>query len=168
MATITLDKFNRSLSDLVRTGAIGEAIHRATAEVGIRAVESSQRNYLRGPRPAFLGRVSGALARSVRFKTTPRQDHIKLTLSAGGGPAQVDYAAIHEYGFSGSGEVKQHTRSTAFGRPVAPFTVGPYTRNMTIRPRPYLRPGRDKALKEAPRIFTSEIGRTIRRGLEGL
>ena len=30
MATITLDEFNRSLSDMVRTGAIGEAIHRAT------------------------------------------------------------------------------------------------------------------------------------------
>ena len=168
MATITIQKFADDLSQLVKTGALGKALHRGTIEVGVEAKKATQRDFLRGPRPSRLGAITGNLRRSVRKKTTPRRDHIRLTLSAGGGPAQVDYAAIHEYGFSGSVQVKQHTRSTAFGRPVAPFTVGPYTRNMTIRPRPYLRPGRDKALKEAPRIFTSEIGRTIRRGLEGL
>mgnify|MGYP003120958836 FL=1 len=137
MATITLDEFNRSLSDMVRTGAIGEAIHRATAEVGIRAVAITQRDYLRGPRPERLGRVSGALARSVRFKTRPTQRAVFLSLTAGGGPEGVTYARKHELGEG-------------------------------IRPRPFLRPGRDEAIQEAPRIFTSEIGRTIRRGLGGL
>lgn len=136
MATITLDEFQGRLQSMVRTGALGEAIHRATAEVGIRAVEFSQRDYLRGPRPAKLGRVSGALARSVRFKTRPTRRSVFLTLSAGGGPEGVWYARMHELGIG-------------------------------IKPRPFLRPGRDDALKEAPRIFTAEIGDTLRRGLGG-
>ena len=168
MATITLDEFRGRLQSMVRTGALGEAIHRATAEVGMLAVEFSQRDYLRGPRPAKLGRVSGALARSVRFSTRPTEKAVLLTLSAGGGPEGVSYARIHEKGAtSGTVTVQRHTRSTLFGRTVEPFSVGPYSRRLNVRARPYLRPGRDKALKEAPRIFTAEIGDTLRRGLGG-
>ena len=134
MATITLEQFNKRLSDMVRTGELGQALHRATAEVGILAVEFTQRDYLRGPRPEKLGRVTGALARSIRFKTRPTKSAIFMTLTGGGGPEGVDYARKPELGEG-------------------------------IRARPFLRPGRDDAVKHAPRIFTAELGQSIRRGL---
>jgi len=167
MSTVTLQRFAKDLSELVRTGALGKALHRGTIDVGVVAKKSAQMDFLRGPRPALLGAITGDLRRSVRKKTTPTSKFVRLTLSAGGGPAQVDYAAVHEFGFTGAVQVKQHTRTTVFGRTVDPFQVGPYTRMMDIRARPYLRPGRDKALQQAPQIFTAEIGDTLRRGLGG-
>lgn len=134
MSKITLQQFNDRLVDMVRTGELGQAIHRATAEVGINATRITIADYLRGPRPERLGRVSGALSRSVRFKTRTTKSAVFLTLQAGGGPEGVDYARKHEEGIG-------------------------------IRPRPFLRPGRDEAIEDAPRIFTAEIGSAIRRGL---
>ena len=52
----------------------------------------------------------------------------------------MSYAGVHEFGYSGTVTVPAHTRTQAFGRPTKPFTVGPYSRRMNIRPRPFVKP----------------------------
>ena len=53
----------------------------------------------------------------------------------------MSYAGVHEFGFSGTVTVPAHTRTMVFGkRAKVPFTVGPYSRRMNIRPRPFVRP----------------------------
>lgn len=56
----------------------------------------------------------------------------------------VDYAAIHEYGFKGAVSVKQHLRlvKQAFGRPLkSPVwaTVGAHSKNVSMPERSFLR-----------------------------
>ena len=168
MATVTLDQFHRNIREMVRTGEMGRALHRAASQSAGEMVGNTQDNYLRGPRPAFLGRVSGALARSVRFKTTPRNNGITVNLMAGGGPESVDYARVHELGDNRTITVKQHTRTMVFGKTVAPFSVGPYGRKQNVRARPYLKPSRNEILRErVPAIFTEEIRETMQRLFTG-
>ena len=55
----------------------------------------------------------------------------------------VEYAGIHEYGFSGSVQVKSFQRemTKAFGKPISPtqVTVRAHTRNINIAERSFLR-----------------------------
>ena len=163
MSVIGIKEFDRSLKKLVRTGEMGKALHRGTIEVGAVAKASTQRDHLRGPRPSKLGAITGDLRRSIRKKTTPLADHVRLTITAGGGPARVDYAGIHEFGFNGAMTIASHIRSTAFGRQVQPFTVPSHTRTVSIRARPFVRPGLQEGLRRAPDIFTAEISDTLKK-----
>jgi hypothetical protein len=168
MSDVSLDTFRDNLREMVRTGEIGRALMRATDEAGNLMILTANTDYLRGPRPLRLGRVSGALARSLRKKITPRRDGITLQLMAGGGPEGVKYARVHELGDTRTIPVKQHTRTMLFGKTVPPFSVGPYSRKQNVRARPYLKPSRNKVLEEkAPKIFADELGRTIQRLFTG-
>ena len=137
MADISISQFRDNLREMVRTGEMGRALHRAASESAIEMVTNSEVNYLRGPRPAFLGHVSGALARSVRFKTTPRNNGITVNLMAGGGPENVDYARRHELG--------EGIRARPYLRP---------SRDEILRER-------------VPAIFTEEIRETMQRLFTG-
>ena len=137
MADISISQFRDNLREMVRTGEMGRALHRAASQSAGEMVGNTQDNYLRGPRPAFLGRVSGALARSVRFKTTPRNNGITVNLMAGGGPESVDYARRHELG--------EGIRARPYLRP---------SRDEILRER-------------VPAIFTEEIRETMQRLFTG-
>jgi len=58
----------------------------------------------------------------------------------------VKYARIHEFGYEGPEQVREHTRTMLFGKTVAPFTVPAFTRQMKMPERSFLRSAlRDKA-----------------------
>ena len=95
-------------------------------------------------------RVQGKLAGAVlRERTHHLHDsiHYKIEESAGGILAKVGtdvvYAAIHEYGFHGVEQVRQHLRhqSVAFGRPIAPIDVmvRAHARKVNLPERSFLR-----------------------------
>jgi hypothetical protein len=82
--------------------------------------------------------ISGTLRRSI---TSSRP----IENMGGGYDGKVGtnlvYARMEEYGFKGPQNVKAHQRTSAFGRPTRPYTVGPFTRNINRPEHPYMRPG---------------------------
>lgn len=81
----------------------------------------------------------------------------------------VDYAAIHEYGFKGAVTVKQHLRlvKQAFGRPLkSPVwsMVGTHTKNVSLPERSFLR----SALADlrSSGVIEAEIDGAIARAIE--
>ena len=101
---------------------------------------------------------TGALGRSIQHITKRNGD---ITTGEVFSSGDVKYAAIHEFGFHGTENVKQHIRTMVFGKKVAPFSVGPFTREMNMPERSFMRTGladmaeeivegiRDAALKAA-------------------
>lgn len=84
----------------------------------------------------ILNRITGTLIRSWAMKPTEVGEH---TIEGGIG-SKLEYAAYHEYGFRGTVTVKRHDRTVVYGRHVEPFSVGPYTRDVSYKGRPYVRP----------------------------
>jgi phage gpG-like protein len=89
----------------------------------------------------LLRRRTGALAGSIAPRVTETSDSITGIVGAGGVAAK--YAAVHEYGFSGTVPVKAHLRAItqAWGRAIEPRSiyVGAHTRAMNIAEKAYLR-----------------------------
>ena len=76
----------------------------------------------------------------------------------------VIYAPPHEFGGRVTQQVPQHTRSVVFGRRVAPFSVGPYSRTVTFPKRPFLTPAvRDVGARFFPKELRRQARRAIRR-----
>lgn len=65
----------------------------------------SQRSFLRGPRPAKLGVVTGRLFGSITSRTTDEGDRIVGAIGT-----NVPYGRFHEEGFHGTQSVRSHTR----------------------------------------------------------
>lgn len=94
--------------------------------------------------------VSGRLARSLvnasesRTGTREGVSDISLNPARMEYGSRVPYAAVHEYGFTGTVEVPAHTRtiSQAFGRsiPQRDVSVSAHSRRMFMPARPYLTP----------------------------
>ena len=85
-----------------------------------------------------LGEVSHRLHDSIHFKTTDTASGIIATVGT-----DVRYAAIHEYGFHGTEQVREHLRhqSVAFGRPIEPVDVAvrAHARQVNVPERSFLR-----------------------------
>ena len=81
---------------------------------------------------------TGRLRRSIHPEWDFRQGYSGATVGT-----NVEYAAIHEYGFSGSVQVKSFQRemTKAFGKPISPtqVTVRAHTRNVNMPERSFLR-----------------------------
>ena len=81
---------------------------------------------------------TGRLRRSIHPEWDFRQGYSGATVGT-----NVEYAAIHEYGFSGSVQVKSFQRemTKAFGKPISPtqVTVRAHTRNINMPERSFLR-----------------------------
>jgi phage gpG-like protein len=94
---------------------------------------------------------SGTLRRSINQEVRQTGHAIQGTVGT-----NVSYARIHEYGFSGTVNVREHLRtvSKAFGRPLASpvtQTVRAHTKNVNLPERSFLR----SALKDfEPRILS--------------
>lgn len=93
-----------------------------------------------------LNHITGRLQSSIHSDVQDSSDTITGRVYSSG----CNYAAIHEYGFSGSEVVREHIRTHVFGKEVAPFTVGSFTRTMNMPERSFLR----SALKDfEPKII---------------
>ena len=81
---------------------------------------------------------TGRLRRSIHPEWDFRQGYSGTTVGT-----NVEYAGIHEYGFSGSVLVKSFQRemTKAFGKPISPtqVTVRAHTRNINMPERSFLR-----------------------------
>jgi len=93
-----------------------------------------------------MGKLSGDVLR-VRTGRLRRSIHPEWDFKQGYSGAtvgtNVEYAGIHEYGFSGSVLVKSFQRemTKAFGKPISPtqVTVRAHTRNINMAERSFLR-----------------------------
>lgn len=101
-------------------------------------VQSLVKQKLSGP---VLHVRTGTLRRSINQLVTEDSTGIRARVGT-----NVAYAAVHEYGFSGSVTVKAHTRTLASG---TVQNVRSFTRTMNLPPRSFLRSTLEE---EAPRI----------------
>ncbi|MEP0814518.1 MAG: hypothetical protein HRF49_07630 [bacterium] len=94
---------------------------------------------VKGQQGKAPGIVTGRLCNSIE-PIPPRQSG---DMWETGVRTNVEYAAVHEYGFSGTVQVRAHERkmNQAFGRPTAPFTqnVRSHSRKLNLKERRYLR-----------------------------
>lgn len=74
----------------------------------------------------------------------------------------AEYAAAVEFGKHGPEQVRAHTRSEAFGRPTAPFTVRAHTRQANQPSRPYARPGLEAATPRVQELHVKAVENTVR------
>jgi phage gpG-like protein len=104
----------------------------------------------KGPPVArILTSRTGTLRRSIRVNRSP----LPWAIEVG---TDLTYGAVHETGWSGTQRIPAHTRTVAFGRKVAPYRVGSYSRRVDYPERPYLVPGLEEASKDFERFFSSE------------
>jgi phage gpG-like protein len=87
---------------------------------------------------------TGNLINSIRYRLFQRGDLSGVIVGSFG----VPYAAAHEFGFTGTQNVRSHTRNVtqSFGRPIKAKTanVAAFSRQMRIRARPYMKPAMRK------------------------
>ena len=79
---------------------------------------------------------TGSLFNSIRFYVSQQGGKGVVEVGSYG----IPYAAVHEFGFSGSVQVQSHTRTSAFGRPTRAYTVPSYRRSLVVPKRDYLKP----------------------------
>jgi len=114
---------------------------------------NANEDYLRGPRSkTALGVVSGDLGRSV--KRGGKGNHYKLTGNRVVIGTNLPYAAIHEFGFSGTVKVPAHTRNG--------FNVRSHSRRLVMPPRPFLNP----ALRDSTGAIRTIISRLTNEALK--
>lgn len=119
----------RAMPDLVRNSLL-----RAVTEEAVR-VQARVRQKLAGE---VLGERTHHLHDSIHFTVTDDASGILAKVGA-----DVVYAAIHEYGFHGTENVREHLRrmSVAFGKPIEPIevTVRAHARKVNLPERSFLR-----------------------------
>lgn len=120
-------------------------------------LEAKVKNKLSG---AVLQVKTGALRRSI-FSTVEDQGNAVYGVVASSG--DVKYAAIHEFGFSGTEAVKAHVRqiSQAFGKPLKnaiAVQVRAFDRKMDMPQRSFLR----SSLAEMKDAITQGLQQAVR------
>ena len=152
------EEFRKLTRAFGRAGAkriMGETLKRSAFEVERLAKTKYLRRGGGAPVADRLTTRSGRLARSIAVNLA------RLPRFATVG-TNVVYAPPHEFGGRVTQQVPQHTRSVVFGRRVAPFSVGPYSRTVTFPKRPFLTP----AVQEVgARFFRKELRRQARRSI---
>lgn len=110
-----------------------------------------------------LRRVTGTLADSIG--TDFRDDGNSVFARVGDLSKAVEYAAVHEYGFSGSVSVKGHLRNIkmVWGRTIAPktITVSPFSKLMNVSEKRYLR----GSLDEKRGLFFERMEKMVSKGI---
>lgn len=133
-------------------------------QAGAEVARQSSEEYLSGPRPDKLGRVSGDLARSIGNEAKKgginRINGDTITIGT-----NLVYARAHEQGFRGTVNVPAHERrmKVVFGRYRGTILqrVGPHSRKMNIKPRPFL----STALRDSKKPIKTIIQRMIDKSL---
>jgi len=108
-----------------------------------------------------LKRRTGTLSRSINYRLN--QGVTEITASVG---TNVEYAARHEYGFTGTESVKEHLRQIkqAFGRPISPVsvTVRAFTREVSYPAHSFLRTALQDMAPEIRAGLSSALQQAIR------
>lgn len=110
-----------------------------------------------------LNNRTGTLRRKVTHRVETRTGNMESVTGVVG--TKLEYAAIHEYGFSGEESVKEHCRTItkAFGKPITPreVLVSAFTRTMNMPCRSFLRSGladkKDEIEKELAKVFRKVV-----------
>jgi phage gpG-like protein len=137
---------------LLRLRAMGDAVRRSLLRAVTRAaieVQARVRQKLAGE---VLQERTHHLHDSIHYEVADSASGIVATVGT-----DVVYAAIHEYGFSGSEQVREHMRrvSVAFGKPIEPVDalVRAHSRQVNMPARSFLR----SSLTELAPEIRSEI-----------
>jgi phage gpG-like protein len=108
----------------------------------------------------LLHHRTGRLQDSIKATSTQSSGSINTTIGT-----NVEYAAVHEYGFSGEVTVKEHLRmiKQAFGRAIKPVqaTVREHARMVNIPERSFLR----SSLKENEKAIVEALQDTVNKVL---
>jgi len=161
MANRQLQQFTRAASKLVRTEAIDNLLN----EIGETAVQDFMHRS-GGIQDDKLGIRSGLLAHAVKRESFP--EHIQevnanATGSFGSGKIGVEpssrlpYPAVHEYG----AEIEANKGYMAFRSLRDGKSKLRFAKKVNIPARPYLRPARDKVMKEDSEEKISEEVRKV-------
>jgi phage gpG-like protein len=134
--TLTGDK-----EAIARFEAMPDAVHKALlAKVTALSMKLQAKVVQEKLSGQVLKRVTGKLARSIHNDVQDAGTRITGIVGSSG---DVKYAGIHEFGFSGPEQVKEHQRTIkeVFGRAITPktITIRAYTRQMNMPQRSYLR-----------------------------
>jgi phage gpG-like protein len=125
---MVLDRL-RQMPDLARAG-----VARAIAQLGLDLQNDVQQNKLSGE---VLRLRSGSLRQSITVQVDQNDTATTATVSS-----DLAYAAVQEYGFTGTVNVRAGLRQIkeAFGRPIAAKTIGirAYSRRMDLPARSFL------------------------------
>jgi len=92
----------------------------------------SKQNRLTGPRPRFLGVVTGRLRSSISASQTEQNGNTFISRIG----TNVKYASVHERGFKGRVSIRSFVRHTKSGS----HLVKSHLRNMNVPKREFLRP----------------------------
>ncbi len=103
-------------------------------------VSYAQENKLSGPRPEVLGVISNRLRNAVHA-TKAQVDGTNIDSAIGD---NVEYAAVHEFGFDGDVQVQAHTRRRVIARvgkrnKIQKISVKAFTRHMRMPERSFIR-----------------------------
>ena len=102
-----------------------------------------------------LRRRTGTLSRSIKGEVFDNATDITGDVrSRDKGNKPVEYAARHEYGFTGQERVKAHVRRLASG---GEASVREFVRNVNYGARPFMKPARDKFEKFAQQTLETAI-----------
>lgn len=110
---------------------------------------------LTGPRPKYLGVVTGRLRSSISSSKTQKvNDGYKTQIGT-----NVDYAEAHEFGFRGRVNVAAHFRR----RKRSTHFVRAHSRMMNVPSRPFFRPAIESSLNQQKiiNIFTMNINKEL-------
>ena len=135
--TITIEQWRDQLARMVRTGAIKKGLQVAADSLAMAGQGRAVRHATDLPgRPRGLGRITGALARSLAGEVEARPRSVDVVLSSGGksGFGAVPYAHRHEEGTHGT------------------------------RKRPFLQPALEHIATKADRVISDEIARVLEGG----
>jgi phage gpG-like protein len=101
---------------------------------------------------------TGRLRNSIHNVNTENENGFKSIVKT-----DVKYAAVHEYGFSGSVSVKAHMRTIkqAFGKSIAPTTIliGGHSRSVNMPERSFMR----SALNDIKDNLFRDINEAVKR-----
>ncbi len=105
------------------------------------------------------GILSGGNGRTGRLANSVWSDTAGSEYAEVGAGSNVNYAAVHEFGFAGVVQVRAHTRSKVFGRDAknGPFTVPAHSRRVNI-------PGKHYTRKSIEDFFRSGLSDRIASG----
>ena len=101
-----------------------------------------------------LHRRTGTLSRSIQGRVTESGSNIVGNVASRIGNEPLVYAAYHEYGFTGSENVREHQRKTASG---GVANVRAYVRNVNYPAHPFMRPARDAHVQFATDTLNAAI-----------
>lgn len=130
------------------------ALYKGMKQAVLLAERTVKSPYLSGK---ALNRRTGRLRNSITNRVTIQGNRV-----VGSVGTNVVYGRIHELGYSGPMSVKAHSRMIrqAFGRPLQKprlVEVRAHTRQVSMRPRPFLRPAIQDNLTQIGRLLSVRI-----------